>query len=92
MGGKKANPRKALKRVQLIKQVRKTRSAGKIMSIGINILPQQSDLFRATFNKSFYLRTNLSQRAASLPPTPVGYDTIGTEIVTALDDSNESAG
>ena len=60
------------------------------LSIGVNVLPKQSNIPAAALHQLFHLARDISRQTAALAPAHEGNDTIRTEIITAIHHRNKS--
>ena len=67
-------------------QVGKIHAAAQILAIGVDVLPKKGDFLRAALNQRPALCENVLRLTAAFPPTDVGDDAVGAEIVAAVHD------
>ena len=69
-------------------QVGKIHAAAQILAIGVDVLPKKGDFLRAALDQRPALGENVLRLTAALPPTDVGDDAVGAEIVAPVHDGH----
>ena len=88
MRGHEADTLQSFDLLNLLQQFCKGHRLLQILSIRIDILPQQHDFHHTVFYKSFNLTDDILRFPASLPAAHIGYNTVAAEIIAAKHNIN----
>ena len=78
--GEKTQPFQAFDLAQSFEELGQTRVGGLILTIAVDDLPQQGDLFDALSHHGFCFSDDIFRRAALFDPAAIGDDAIGTGV------------